>query len=167
MHMKTFILSSNRLIVRMERSLLGLSLALMVVLLASGVFCRYVLNDPLVWSESIAKLLIVWMTFIGTSISFAENNNIRVDSLVECFPYCMRRAISIMVDIFTVSVLGYMGYLGFLYFETTISSTSPILGISNGFFSFGMPIMFVFSVLHVIVNRLEFETSSKEASACY
>lgn len=164
--MKTLVIFGNDLIIRAEKFLLGLSLALMVVLLAAGVFFRYVLNDPLVWSESVAKLLIVWMTFIGTSIAFAEQTNIRVDSLVDCLPDRIRVVIGILVDVFTVSILGYMGYLGFIYFQSTISSTSPILGISIGFFSFGMPMMFVFSVLHILVNRFASVTDTQEAKAC-
>lgn len=151
--MKSFILFGNELVIRAEKILLGLSLALMVVLLATGVLCRYVLNDPLVWSESVAKLLIVWMTFIGTSVSFAEKSNIRVDSLVDQFPHAIRMLVDFFVDIFVVCILGYMGYLGFVYFETTLTSTSPILGISIGVFSFGMPLMFSFSILHILVNR--------------
>ncbi|MFP8968425.1 TRAP transporter small permease [Pokkaliibacter sp. CJK22405] len=152
--MKSILLSCNRRILQTEKALLGLCLTLMVALLAAGVFFRYVLNDPLVWSESIAKLLIVWMTFIGTSVCFAENNAIRVDSLVECFSPKAKRAVRTLIDLITLGTIAYMAWLGFIYFSTTLTSTSPILGISIGVFSLGMPLMFVFSCLHIITNLI-------------
>ncbi|ETX10213.1 C4-dicarboxylate ABC transporter [Marinomonas ushuaiensis DSM 15871] len=154
------------MVFRLEKIFLGLSLALMVTLLSAGVFFRYVLNDPIVWSESIAKLLIVWMTFLGASIAFSEKSHIRVDSLVDYFPFKARQIIKHIVELFTVSIVAYMGYLGFIYFETTITSTSPILGISIGYFSFGMPILFAFSVFHILVNYISNIDKSEETQTC-
>lgn len=165
--MKDIFLTINKLTIMSEKILLGLSLALMVILLALGVFCRYILGDPLVWSESIAKLLIVWMTFIGASISFAEKNNIKVDSLVECFPGKIKKTIEICVDIITAIILMYMCHLGFVYFGTTLSSTSPILEVSMGLFSFGMPMMFSLSILHIFANWLNYKNTPSEVETCY
>lgn len=165
--MKDLFLSVNKYIIMGEKILLGLSLSLMVILLAIGVFCRYILGDPLVWSESIAKLLIVWMTFIGTSVSFSENNNIKVDSLIECFPGKIKKVIEVCVDIITATILLYMCHLGFVYFGTTLSSTSPILEVSMGLFSFGMPMMLSLSILHIFANWLNsIHTPRKVVTCC-
>jgi TRAP-type C4-dicarboxylate transport system permease small subunit len=164
--MKAQLILVNNIIFRLEKFFLGLSLALMVTLLSSGVFFRYVLNNPIVWSESIAKLLIVWMTFLGASIAFSEKSHIRVDSLVDYFPFRIQQIIKHIVELFTVSILAYMGYLGFIYFETTITSTSPILGVSIGYFSIGMPILFVCSVFHILVNLICNINYSEEVQVC-
>ena len=165
--MKTLILRSNGYIIRTEKILLGMSLALMVILLSGGVFFRYVLNDPIVWGESIAKMLILWMTFIGASLSFAEKNHIQVDSLIDYLPPYIRKKVKFITEIMTISIIGYMGYLGFVYFETTLSSTSPILGISIGFFSFAMPVMFMFSTIHILINFLVLDQDTSEVEKCY
>lgn len=164
--MKTLLILVNNMIFRLEKFTLGLSLALMVILLSSGVFFRYVLNSPIVWSESIAKLLIVWMTFLGASIAFSEKSHIRVDSLVDYFPFKVQKIIKHTMELFTVSILAYMGYLGFIYFESTITSTSPILGISIGYFSIGMPVLFTCSVFHILVHFISDINNSEEVQVC-
>ncbi len=40
--------------------LLGLTMAAVVIL---QVFCRYILNYSLFWSEELARFLLVWLTF--------------------------------------------------------------------------------------------------------
>jgi TRAP-type transport system small permease protein len=164
--MKTTIIALNKRLLRAEKFLLGLSLALMILLLSSGVFFRYVLNDPIVWSESIAKLLIVWMTFLGASIAFYDGSHIKVDSLIDYLSDKYRNIIRSFVEILTVLTISYMAYLGFLYFEGTVSSVSPILGISMGFFSFGMPLLFVFSVFHILVRAFLEDCENEGVKTC-
>jgi len=50
----------------------GFSLAAMAVVCALQVVCRYVLNAPLRWPEEVARLLLVWLTYLG-AVSATES----------------------------------------------------------------------------------------------
>ena len=39
-----------------------------VVILASGVFTRYVLRSPLVWSDELATILFLWLAMLGSVV---------------------------------------------------------------------------------------------------
>ena len=43
----------------------------MVVVLICGVIARYVMKNPMVWTEEIARALMIWMAFLGISIACA------------------------------------------------------------------------------------------------
>ncbi len=45
------------------------------------VFFRYVLGSPLIWSEELARLLIVWVAFIGGAAVCWEGRHLNVDFL--------------------------------------------------------------------------------------
>jgi TRAP-type C4-dicarboxylate transport system permease small subunit len=44
---------------------------LIAILVVAAVVFRYVLGDPLVWSEELILLLFGWMIFIGAANAFA------------------------------------------------------------------------------------------------
>ena len=46
---------------------LGLGMALIV---AIQVFCRYVLNASLFWSEELARYMLVWLSFFGATVAY-------------------------------------------------------------------------------------------------
>lgn len=59
-----------------------LALAAFVVMLASSltqVFCRYVLNSPLMWTEELARLMCVVTTYFGSLVVLLLREHIRVD----------------------------------------------------------------------------------------
>lgn len=47
--------------------------AISVVLVIAQVFWRYVLGDPITWTNQISKALFCWMTYLGIPILFSRN----------------------------------------------------------------------------------------------
>lgn len=64
-----------------ERVLLIVILAALVSILAAQVVFRYLIGSPLVWSEELARYLLVWCTFLGVSLAVREGAHISVDLL--------------------------------------------------------------------------------------
>lgn len=146
------LVKANQSLLTIEKMAIGLILGIMALLLILGVVFRYILGSPFVWSESVSKLLIVWLTFAGTSVAFAEKQHITVDSVLTVFPVYVRRFVYALVFVLSVVILGYMAYLGYVYCQTVASSTSPILGISLAWFAYAMPLLFVCSIFHLLAN---------------
>jgi TRAP-type C4-dicarboxylate transport system permease small subunit len=71
---------SRRVNRSIEWGLAGIGLV-MVVVVAAQVFCRYVLNHSLFWSEELARYLLVWMTFLGASVAFHRRVHPSIDIL--------------------------------------------------------------------------------------
>src|SRR5437660_10450607 len=46
-----------------------LTMVVVVVSVAAGVFCRYVLHRPLAGADEIATLGLVWLTFLGGAVA--------------------------------------------------------------------------------------------------
>ncbi|WNL41839.1 TRAP transporter small permease [Halomonas sp. PAMB 3264] len=150
--MKSVLLRLDSQLLTVEKWLAGSLLGAMALLLVAGVFFRYVLGTPFVWSESVSRLLIVWLTFIGSSIAFAEKKHITVDSILYFLPGMVRPVIRMCIFALVAVTLGYMTYLGYLYCLSVSRNTSPMLGISLVYFSMAMPITFFIGLLHIFVN---------------
>jgi tripartite ATP-independent transporter DctM subunit len=53
-----------------------------VVILASGVFTRYVLHAPLVWTDELATILLLWLAMLGAVAAYRRNEHIRMTVLL-------------------------------------------------------------------------------------
>lgn len=67
-------------------------LAILGVTLAQ-VFYRYVLAEPLIWSEELSRLLIVWVSFLGGAVVCWDGRHLNVDVAFNRFPRGLRTAV--------------------------------------------------------------------------
>ena len=63
-----------------EYCLFGLGFS-MAILVAVQVFCRYILNASLFWSEELARYMLVWLSFFGATVAYYRNLHPGVDAL--------------------------------------------------------------------------------------
>ncbi len=56
--------------------------AVEIVLLATGVFMRYVLRNPLVWSDELATILLLWLAMLGAVVAYRRGEHIRMTALL-------------------------------------------------------------------------------------
>jgi TRAP-type transport system small permease protein len=59
-----------RLLAALERALISGLMAIITLLTLAQVFWRYVLEQPLQWSEELARYGFVWVTFLGAAVLF-------------------------------------------------------------------------------------------------
>ena len=62
--MDKFIASSFKVL----RAVLSVVLLGMVAILMAHIFCRYILNSSLTWSEELLKILLVWFGMLSVSL---------------------------------------------------------------------------------------------------
>ncbi|UCD31028.1 MAG: TRAP transporter small permease [Desulfobacterales bacterium] len=100
-----------------EYSLFGLGLS-MSIIVAVQVFCRYVLNHSLFWSEELARYLLVWLTFLGASVAYYRHVHPGIDVIYTRMPDTIRKATAIAVHLISMTLFGIMIIFGikFAYF---------------------------------------------------
>src|ERR1700741_1128583 len=60
----------------------GLGMVAITLMIPSGVFMRYVMNDPLQWPEPASVIMMVFFSFIGGAAVFRANQQIAVEALM-------------------------------------------------------------------------------------
>ena len=61
-----------------------------VAVLSSGVFARYVLNRPLIWSDELASALFLWLAMLGSIIALGRGEHMRLTAVVSMLPARLR-----------------------------------------------------------------------------
>ncbi|QAA94763.1 hypothetical protein CKA81_13590 [Pollutimonas thiosulfatoxidans] len=112
-------------------TLVVMLLAMTTVLFAQIVF-RYFFELPLVWSEEMALVLMLWITFLGAALLLETKEHISIDFLVEMMPAASQRILAILAAILLLIFNIALTYGSFLVVEATASSITPGMKISVG-----------------------------------
>ncbi|MGB1926255.1 MAG: TRAP transporter small permease [Rubripirellula sp.] len=142
-------------IVLVEKLLSGLFLLIILSTMAAHVIARYLFDDPFQWSEEVAKLALIWMTFISAAFVMAEHRHIAVDMItskisdrvnlmIECVSYVIIAFSCLLLLIGGANFVWYVGKVG-----------SPALGVPKSFwYGAGMAGLLLMA-MHAIVNLVQ------------
>ena len=70
----------------LERWVMFVLLAGMTLVLGIQIFCRFVLNNSLTWSEELARFMFIWSTFLSIGFCLKEGISLKIDTLISLFP---------------------------------------------------------------------------------
>ncbi|WP_114964630.1 TRAP transporter small permease [Alkalilacustris brevis] len=104
--------------------------AVMVGVVLAATFFRYVLNDPLTWSEELARYLMIWIGLVGASVTLRHGEHIRITAIRNLLP----RPLRLIGDLFVAGAIGWFLWVmmieGWAAAERGGRQMSPALGIS-------------------------------------
>ena len=61
----------------------GIGMVAITLMIPSGVFMRYVMNDPLQWPEPASVIMMVFFSFVGGAAVYRANAQIAVEALLK------------------------------------------------------------------------------------
>lgn len=132
-------------------ALFGFSMAAIVML---QVFCRYVLNHSLFWSEELARYLLIWLTFLGASSAYYRKLHPGVDLLTQRLWRPLQKACKISVYLISMSFFGVMIYYGVSFAYFIRHQISPALAIPKWIVVSIIPFSGCLFLLHCLVFLL-------------
>lgn len=115
----------------LEKTILGVFLSIMVVVMGIQVVARYVLNASLTWSEELTRFLFVWSAFLTLPYTIKFRTYLKIDQLVDLLPEKVRRKLDFILYILMIIFFIFMFYNAIGVVKSSISSKqrSPALGI--------------------------------------
>jgi TRAP-type C4-dicarboxylate transport system permease small subunit len=86
-----------KVLVRIAEAIAVLAFLLMFAIVTYGVFCRYFLNSPLTWAETIAIWSVVWMVFVGAAAPTASSTQYVVEAFIVKLPPGVQMATALVI----------------------------------------------------------------------
>ena len=107
-----------------------LLLFLLSLLLGVAVFYRYVLNDSIYWSNEVARYLLVFIVFLGSTVAHKNGVHIRVDTIFSYVSQRKRRMIELFITLsfiffWTVVLFGSIKLMPLFLMQTTATLQIP------------------------------------------
>jgi TRAP-type C4-dicarboxylate transport system permease small subunit len=83
-------------VLKFEENLAALFMGGLLFTLFLQVFTRYVLNDPLSWTEEVARYLYVYIVFLGASAAISDRTHVGIDYFAKALPIRLIARVAIM-----------------------------------------------------------------------
>jgi TRAP-type C4-dicarboxylate transport system permease small subunit len=129
----------------------GLGMVAITLIIPSGVFMRYVMNDPLQWPEPAAVIMMVFFSFIGGAAVFRANQQIAVEALMRAVNAPSRIAMQWGVHACMISIAAFMIVYGaHLCWLTRGNTIAEFPWLSVGIVYLPIPIGGLLTLLFII-----------------
>ena len=125
--------------------------ALMVVTVLTGVLFRYVIRDPLGWTEELARYLMIWAALLAVSVGIRKREHVGIQLLVKKLPLKLGRVIILLVNIMVMIFLLVLTVRGYSMAVKGFRQLSLALGISMFWPLMAIPISGALAIIQQVI----------------
>lgn len=127
---------------------------MMILIVLMGTFFRYILNNPLLWTDELARYLMIWMALIAASISIKRREHVGIKLIINRLPPLLQKIVTFITQIFMayfLYILTREGYMAALRARTQIS---PALKITMFWPLLSVPLAGFFCLIQLILQMI-------------
>lgn len=125
-----------------------------VVVLFAGVLFRYVLRQPLIWSDELATMLFLWVSMLGAAVAQHKGEQMRLTIIVGLLPARWRERVETLASAMTILFLAMVLCPAWEHLADERIIATPALQLSNALKAsaifVGVALMLAISLLQTI-----------------
>lgn len=136
------------------------SLAVMAILVFGNVVLRYAFDSGIAFSEELARLLFVWLIFLGAILASAQHAHIGFDSLVRSLPTVGKKSLIVASGALMLLACAIFIVGGWQQTVINLDNNYPVLGISYAWlyavaivFGAGMMLTIAYNIWSALVEK--------------
>ncbi|MEO7114284.1 MAG: TRAP transporter small permease [Caldimonas sp.] len=127
-------------------------LAVMSVLVFTNVILRYAFDSGIAWSEELARLVFVWLIFLGAILASKEHAHIGFDTLVKRLPDAGRKLLIVVSGGLMLACCVFLVIGGWEQTVINLQNEYPVLGISYAWLYAVAVVFGVGTAISILVN---------------
>ncbi|WP_300271384.1 TRAP transporter small permease [Halomonas sp.] len=151
----------DTLISKLEAVLLAMGVLLMAVNTIANVIARFVFGDSIFFSGEINRILIIMITFAGIGYAARHGRHIRMSAIYDALPVGGRRALMIVIALFTSLVMFFLLYYSVVYIleQRASGRVLPALGFEIWWIYVWAPLGFLITGIQYLLTAIKNMTS--------
>ena len=107
------------------------------------------------WSESLVRLLVLWLTFVGASLVTMDNRHIRIDLLSSLLPHRLIPYRELVLSIVCIAISGIMLKVCLDYLQIEMKFGGKMfLNLPNWLGQMILPIGFALILFHFLIRAI-------------
>ncbi|HDY8017901.1 TPA: TRAP transporter small permease [Vibrio vulnificus] len=135
--------------------------ALLVVLTWQIATC-WLLNDPSLWSEELARVLFMYMSLIGCAIAIKRGTHVNITFFSDKLPEKIRLLLVLSLEAAVLVSIFAIIYLGFQHVERTAFFELITLGVSSKWMNYSLPLGGLFMVIRQLQKMVGIVTEFRQ-----
>jgi TRAP-type transport system small permease protein len=124
----------------------------MVAVVAIGVIARYVMQDPISWSEEVARFFMNWMALMGVSIAIRRRSHLGLLYFVSKTPLILQRLIKVLSNSLIIVFLYFLTAYGFKMVIAAKAQIEPTTGISMSYPLLCIPLCGILGIVQLTLQ---------------
>ncbi len=137
---------------RFTDAVLSLMIIVMVIVVFLQVTNRYIFNNPLSWTEEVARFIFIWITFLGTFLALKSKAHVGMSSFMDRFSAKTKNTAETIVAFLMIYYLFYLIQVGIKIVRETGQTFTPALDISFSYIYVAIPLSATLMVLYLLVQ---------------
>ena len=129
--------------------MMALFVALFFIVMA-GIISRVVFNSPFTWTEEAARLVFIWLIFMGISYGTKYDKHINVTIVLDKMPKKVSVLFTIFWDIVALAIFVWIGFYGVQYIIYMSNSVTSVLRINQGITTSIVAISAILNLIRII-----------------
>ncbi len=123
--------------------LIGVILVALIVSVSCNVVGRALFNYSLPWADELARMLFIWLVFIGAAAAFSRYEHIAVDALVRRLPLRLAHMLYLLQHLIITGLMVVMIWGGYQVLSRS-SGRSAIMDVPLSFISLSLVLCVIF-----------------------
>lgn len=132
------------------RSLIVVLMMIIAAVVVSNVFFRYILNVSIVWSEELSVYLLVWCSFLASSVAFRRGLHVAFTVFRDRLPQPLGRHVELFNHVVVLAFLAVMTWYGAELAISNWNQQTPALRISKAIPYLAVPVGGVLMLIQVV-----------------
>lgn len=145
----------DNLLAKAEAAVLITLVAVMTLIVFLQVVYRYVLVQPLYWSEELARYLFIWLSMLGATLALQKRGHFGLDFFHRMLSDQKRRFLQFLIHFFVGCVIFVILIQGVRLVQATALQKSPAMEISMGWAYACLPVGAGLMAIHLLVIFLK------------
>lgn len=119
----------SRILQRVMVPVIFLVSGVMFLVVIAQVIFRYILSQPLPWSEELARYLMIWVACLAASEAYVKGNHVGVSLVIDALKPSLRKIMILAIHLIVAILMGIIAYQGFILSSLLHSQLSPAMGL--------------------------------------
>ncbi len=158
---------------KIQRAILTVSVAAMVVLMVYQVILRYVFSNSNAWSEELIRYLFILNVMLASPIAIRRNNHLQIDVLINCFSPRVKRIFTVLATLAGIVFLCFLFKYSIDLCMTATNNVSAGLAAAGLNVSMAIPyaslplgaVLMILTSIEVVLKTIGELRSGQEVSA--
>ncbi|WP_163578075.1 TRAP transporter small permease [Halomonas faecis] len=156
-----FLGTIDTFISKLESVILAMGVLLMATNTIANVVGRFVFGSSIFFSGEINRILIIMITFAGIGYAARHGRHIRMSAIYDALPVGGRKALMIVISLFTSLVMFFLLYYSIVYIVDLYSKgrVLPALGLPIWIIYVWVPLGFLITGIQYLLTAIKNLTS--------
>lgn len=149
--MKDTLARVEQAVITVEKLAIFVAFTGLVATLFLQVIFRFVIQNPLDFTEELSRILIIWLVFFSAANAIERGEHFVVDFVVELFPRQLSTWVAYVVDAVCIAFMIVAAWISYKMAIVGSGQTMPALQVSVIVQTLAMPIGFTLMTFHALL----------------